>query len=1064
MQVRGLLPIVFMLICAVQSYAQEETPYPSDAVINVTSNITPYNLDNSGMTDVTDDLNNLIADIYANGGHQVLYFPNGIYKISGEIKWYNVLSWAGGITFTGESRAGTIIKLADNTPVYSDPSDPKNMIYSGRAPGELSNNNNIYSVLSNITLDTGSGNPGAIAINFNANNTGGIKNVTIKSGDGQGAVGLDMGQYDSAGTILISQVLIEGFDLGFNFLNSSIAFEHVTFKDIHDVAIFNSWGEIAARKITTQNVNRVYNSDNGGYFSLLDSNLDGLGGGTAIDIDAYPMSHIFLRNISFSEFSYSVDDKSQRDDKNEIIPNILTSSYISEWSNQLPFTSLGCPSTTKSLNLPVKETPVIAYEPLSEWVGVKDFGADPNDIIVQNNSITADGNQIQAALDDGASTVYFNNSYSFASFPPMGFAPDYILYRQDLNIPAHVKRIVGGHQRIVGNEVLFRIYDNAETITISGGSAGDTLIIEDLLIVADIVIADDRVVIFKNVYCGSGILTSLPNANGDIYIEGCTFGNMFIHNCNVWARSLNMESNRREFGSQVFIINDNLVNDNCKLWVLNNKSEGSDAIFKTINGGQTEIINFVLGSWLPDPTPLFLVEDSDFSLVSLRVIAGNGTTEYSTLIQHVTNGDTLNVDKYDLGFQNHIAQRIYTYFGYIPSGPNEAPAVEPLGDCHSVLVGQDFDIDVPIGDDGLPNGNCDLSVLWNYISGPGIVNANDVNIANPRFNFTLPGTYVLEIQVSDGSLQTNKQITFYVYENCLTTASGNGADSYVFRNQHGPTGASMDDNYGQCENLETDYKVSGGAGKVYLRFDVTGFPLPVENAAIDLTTSSFNYSIPATTFEVYGLSDGHSGENWQEGDECSADATSSAHITYNNAPGNDNSDTVNNDVLASEVTPLGTYTKSTAPFNMVDKFTSMDLVDFINLDTDGLITLIVVPDDASFQNNNSFYASKEHSTLDPPSMYLTYDPNGCIANRYIPGQIGTSVNQASQVISSDATVVNGAVTDYHAGNCVELLPNFETMLGADFIAYILGCVPNLKEEDSTDKKLGGDKRIVVVGK
>ena len=78
------------------------------------------------------------------------------------------------------------------------------------------------------------------------------------------------------------------------------------------------------------------------------------------------------------------------------------------------------------------------------------------------------------------------------------------------------------------------------------------------------------------------------------------------------------------------------------------------------------------------------------------------------------------------------------------------------------------------------------------------------------------------------------------------------------------------------------------------------------------------------------------------------------------------------------------------------------------------------------------------------SRYLTLDPNKCIANRCIPGQVGTSVNQASQVISSDAMVVNGAVTDYHTSNYVELLPSFETMLGEDFIAYILGCVPNLK--------------------
>ena len=44
----------------------------------------------------------------------------------------------------------------------------------------------------NLTLDAGRGNPGAIAIQFISNNDGGLEDVTIRSADGGGPIGLDL--------------------------------------------------------------------------------------------------------------------------------------------------------------------------------------------------------------------------------------------------------------------------------------------------------------------------------------------------------------------------------------------------------------------------------------------------------------------------------------------------------------------------------------------------------------------------------------------------------------------------------------------------------------------------------------------------------------------------------------------------------------------------------------------------------------------------------------------------------------------------------------------------------
>ena len=111
------------------------------------------------------------------------------------------------------------------------------------------------------------------------------------------------------------------------------------------------------------------------------------------------------------------------------------------------------------------------------------------------------------------------------------------------------------------------------------------------------------------------------------------------------------------------------------------------------------------------------------------------------------------------------------------------------------------------------------------------------------------------------AFRPSQQITVNVYEQCSTTGSGNGADAIVFRNQHGNTGVSMPFNYGVCEDLHTFYG-NPGAGKVYLRFDVSNMPLPILEAELNLFTEFPTYYITPTTFEVYGLNNGHPGESW----------------------------------------------------------------------------------------------------------------------------------------------------------------------------------------------------------
>ena len=135
--------------------------------------------------------------------------------------------------------------------------------------------------------------------------------------------------------------------------------------------------------------------------------------GTAVHNVGHPSSHVFLRDVSFMDFDTSVYDKSQPDNRYyESLPvTLMTAAYpfISEWSSQAPM-NIGCPISPTSMRLPIKETPIVQYEDTSLWVGVADYGADPNDYQDWTLGVD-DGDAIQAALNSGAATIYFNNSY-----------------------------------------------------------------------------------------------------------------------------------------------------------------------------------------------------------------------------------------------------------------------------------------------------------------------------------------------------------------------------------------------------------------------------------------------------------------------------------------------------------------------------------------------------------------------------------------------------------------------------------------------------------------------------
>jgi hypothetical protein len=67
--------------------------------------------------------------------------------------------------------------------------------------------------IEHLTIDVGNGNPGAIGIDYLANNLGAVRDVTVRAPGDSGAVGIAMLR-KWPGPALLQQVNVQGFDTG----------------------------------------------------------------------------------------------------------------------------------------------------------------------------------------------------------------------------------------------------------------------------------------------------------------------------------------------------------------------------------------------------------------------------------------------------------------------------------------------------------------------------------------------------------------------------------------------------------------------------------------------------------------------------------------------------------------------------------------------------------------------------------------------------------------------------------------------------------------------------------
>ncbi|WP_171814899.1 glycoside hydrolase family 55 protein [Halothece sp. PCC 7418] len=553
----------------------QEKQFPNDiGWINIKQD---YGAKGDGKTDDTQAIQKALATPYSSYNRpKLIYFPKGTYLVSDTLQ-FPAEGMQCCVTFQGQGRDNTIIKLKDNLPAYR--ADAAAAVIRTRA-GNIAFRNYIR----DLTVNTGRGNPGAVGIDYISNNRGAIKDVTIKSEDGQGRIGLSMLR-QWPGPSLIKNVSIEGFDVGIRTFHSvyGMVFENINLSNQNEVGLQNTSNTIAIRNLKSNNSVPVIHNVGNGLTILLNGEFQGGSSSvSAINNRAY----IYARNVTAQGYQSAIQNW------DHIVPDLYHREYIFDRVDSL------FDAPKHSLQLPIEETPVFHDNNLNHWANVKDYPS------------------VQAAMNSGHSTIYFPRG----DYPTSGF----------INIPDTVKKIIGFESRLgapKNEKVVFQITDKST----------DPLIIEGFILNERVTIqhASPRTLALKYSQLQGSLLNS--KEAGKLFLEDVQTELHLDYPQQVWARQLNIEtlSNPRT----------KISNNGGNLWILGLKTEGKGSVIETTNGGQTELLGTVIypvrkfTDAEQKTQAAFVNENSNHSLI-YSLSAASAQRNYQIQVKEIRNGET----------------------------------------------------------------------------------------------------------------------------------------------------------------------------------------------------------------------------------------------------------------------------------------------------------------------------------------------------------------------------------------------------------------------------------------
>ncbi len=588
--------------------------FPSDAgVVDVTQ--PPYNATPDDATDDTSAIQQALDD-HANG-NRVIYLPDGVYVISDTLRWPDGHRGGMGqkrLILQGQSRDGTVLQLRSKTNGFTDPEHPKAMIWTGVKPAQRFRNG-----VWTLTLDTGRANPGAIGLQYIANNQGSVRHLLIRSGDaaGRGVIGLDLGYTDEQGPCLIKDVEIHGFDLGVRLSGvvNSVTFEGLTLRNQREVGIRNHGQVISIRHLDARGTGpALENLTLNSLATVLDSSISSTRSTASSGPAILNQGAMLVRDTTIEGYRQGIENTTEQGTRQGV-----AAGEIALFVSHQPYTVAGRveADAAKTLRLEVKETPGLAQPPLDTWAGPHQFGGSPDDT-------DDDTEAVQKAIDSGARVLYFPQ----ATRKDHGWKIDgTVLIRRN------VERVTALEGRLRGKGTLRLLDGEPDTVSIDRMD----LLYQGLSIENP----SDRTLVFSGVTRGNGDFKI--TGKGDVFLEDVVGHAWYFHGNNVWARQLNVE-------------NDGLktANRGGQFWCLGLKTEQAGTVFETTEGGSTEILGgFIYAQGKPKTTPMFVVDPDSHLTATIGETTWN-RRNFKTIAQ-IIDGPSLDYSKDIYWRNNHAA-------------------------------------------------------------------------------------------------------------------------------------------------------------------------------------------------------------------------------------------------------------------------------------------------------------------------------------------------------------------------------------------------------------------------
>jgi len=477
-----------------------------------------------------------------NGDHYYIYVPNGTYRVTDTLIYRGATvgaypKWDGTfdincIRIVGQSRKSTVIRLADHCPGYQNPDAPK-IVVAFQHPDTIFNNLPGGNWLRNITISTGSGNPGAVGVFMQGANQTDMHSVTVRSEDGQGQYGI----WFKTGSIqgYYCDVSVKGFNYGiFDPANgeSDTSWEYMTLTGQNKAGILHTGGGMSLRRVlideSQTGAGAIKIDEGGSQTVVIDSVFKSKAGANrqvaAIEATQDQKQGLFVRGLATSGYSCAI-----RQAGRNVVPEAVVKEYVS--SNGI------AANAEKSLELPVQDTPQVAwYDPRKDWAVVDDYPS------------------VQAAFDSGKPVVCFRKrTYKLSG---------------DINVPATVKFV------------------NVMASDVSGGKLVVSVASHDPLLVQDsglpIEVHALRDVALR---CAGGGLSNPQGLPVTFYLENvndvATGDNFCRPGQHIYARQIDIEYGQ---GNQI-------VCNGGALWIFGFKTENMGATpFTVKQGGSLEVL------------------------------------------------------------------------------------------------------------------------------------------------------------------------------------------------------------------------------------------------------------------------------------------------------------------------------------------------------------------------------------------------------------------------------------------------------------------------------------------